>query len=90
MSAQTLHAMGSIQSRQVGAIMGTSQALQSSSGAQYAGEAATGAMISGLGGSISQMGGMMAGAMSGAAKPPTPSYNQSAGQIGPLNQNGSF
>lgn len=63
MSAQTLSAMGSIQKRQTEAVTGTSKAMQESAGGQFAGQAATGAMVSGLGNSVAQLGSMAGGAM---------------------------
>lgn len=87
MSAQTLTAMGNIQKRQTEAITGTSKAMQDTAGGQFAGQAATASMISGIGSSVSQIGGMIGGSMSnsGGAQPLTaqqsglPSANSAGG-----------
>lgn len=81
MSAQTLGAMGDIQKRQTNAITGTSAAMQGTAGGQFAGQAAAGSMVSGLGSSIAQIGGMVGGAMSGGGATP------SASNIGPISGN---
>jgi len=79
MSAQTLGAMGSIQHRQVGAVLGTSQASIGAAGAQFAGGAAMGAGLAGIGSSISQIGGTMAGQAMGAASASGPTSNSFGG-----------
>lgn len=68
MSAQTLRAMGDIQDRQSRAVTGTSKALQESAGGQFAGQAAAGEAVSGLGSHISQLGGIVSGALADKPK----------------------
>lgn len=68
MSAQTLQGMNTIQERQEQAVLGTNQAKLQTAGSQYAGDAATANMISGLGKTASSIGGMMGGqAMGGGS-----------------------
>lgn len=75
MSAQTLQSMNTIQARQTNAILATSPALQNSAGGQYAGSAATGASLTGLGSSTSTLGGQLMG----QAMNPAPQYNANTG-----------